>query len=167
VSQIVAQIRRRWPWTRILLRDDTGFAGEALMTWCEANRLDFLFELARNERLEAAIRTELTPANLDTGRAARTAVQDFMWSTPSPRHRQGRDHQWRVHSPVRCHLTEVPRGCGATSSRGDLPLPRRYCRLPESLRHVRPHQLSYPRLSALQWRAQFRRPTPIDGGTKM
>jgi hypothetical protein len=77
VSRIVAQLRRRWPWKRILLRDDSGFAGEALMTWCEANRLDFLFGLARNERLEAAIRTELTPANLDSlrTRQGRTAVQ--------------------------------------------------------------------------------------------
>ena len=51
VARIVAQIRRRWPWTRILLRGDLGFAREALMAWCEANRVDFLFGLARNEFL--------------------------------------------------------------------------------------------------------------------
>jgi hypothetical protein len=31
-----------------------GFAPETPMVWCEANRVDFLFGLARNERLEAA-----------------------------------------------------------------------------------------------------------------
>ena len=38
VARIVAQIRRRWPRTRILLRGDSGFCREALMAWCEANR---------------------------------------------------------------------------------------------------------------------------------
>ena len=53
------------------------------MAWCEANRVDFLFGLARNERLEQAIRTELMLASLDsirTGRAARH-FKDFTWST--------------------------------------------------------------------------------------
>ena len=55
VARVVAQIRQRWPWVRILLRGDSGFAREELMAWCEANRVDFLFGLARNERLQAAI----------------------------------------------------------------------------------------------------------------
>jgi hypothetical protein len=83
IARIVAQIRRRWPRTRILLRGDSGFAREALMAWCEANHVDFLFGLARNERLEAAIKTELMLASLDslrTGKAARR-FKDFMWST--------------------------------------------------------------------------------------
>jgi hypothetical protein len=79
----VAQIRHRWPRTRILLRGDYGFTRETLMAWCEANRVDFLFGLARNERLEAAIKDELMQASLDsrqTGKAARR-FKDFMWST--------------------------------------------------------------------------------------
>jgi hypothetical protein len=83
VARIVGRIRRRWPRTRILLRGDSGFAREALMAWCEANRVDFLFGLARNERLEAAILTELMAASLDslrTGKAARR-FKDFTWST--------------------------------------------------------------------------------------
>jgi hypothetical protein len=82
-ARIVARIRRRWPKTRILLRGDSGFAREALMAWCEANRVDFLFGLARNERLEQAIKIELMEASLDsmrTGRAARR-FKDFSWST--------------------------------------------------------------------------------------
>jgi hypothetical protein len=83
VARIVAQIRCRWPRTRILLRGDSGFAREALMAWCETNRVDFLFGLARNERLEAAIRDEMVQVSLDslrTGRPARR-FKDFMWST--------------------------------------------------------------------------------------
>ena len=43
VARVVAQIRRRWPRVRILLRADSGFAREDLMAWCEANGVDFLF----------------------------------------------------------------------------------------------------------------------------
>src|SRR5271157_4622880 len=83
VARIVAQIRRRWPRVRILLRGDSGFAREALMAWCEANRVDFLFGLARNERLEEAIKTELMTAAVEsirTGKPAR-CFKDFTWST--------------------------------------------------------------------------------------
>jgi hypothetical protein len=47
---IVGHIRARWPNVCILLRADSGFAREALMAWCEANRVDYVFGLARNER---------------------------------------------------------------------------------------------------------------------
>ena len=55
VARVVAHIRARWPRTRILLRADSGFARDELMAWCEANGVDFLFGLARNERLVGEI----------------------------------------------------------------------------------------------------------------
>jgi hypothetical protein len=51
----VARIRARWPATRIVLRADSGFARNCLMTWCEDNGVDFVFGLARNKRLEEMI----------------------------------------------------------------------------------------------------------------
>jgi hypothetical protein len=83
VARIVAQIRRRWPRTRILLRGDSGFTREPLMAWCEANRVDYVFGLARNERLEKAIIPELiiaTTENIRTGKAAR-CFKDFIYAT--------------------------------------------------------------------------------------
>ena len=47
VARIVGQIRARWPEVRIVLRADSGFTRDALMAWCEANRVDYLFGLAR------------------------------------------------------------------------------------------------------------------------
>ena len=41
IARIVAQMRARWPNMRILFRADSGFAREALMAWCEPNRVDF------------------------------------------------------------------------------------------------------------------------------
>jgi hypothetical protein len=43
------------------------------MAWCEANRVDFLFGLARNERLEGAIRDELIMAAADSIRTGKPA----------------------------------------------------------------------------------------------
>ena len=43
--------RRKWRWVRIILRGDSGFANDPLMRWCEANRVDYVFGLARNSRL--------------------------------------------------------------------------------------------------------------------
>ena len=56
VARLVTQIRASWPRTRILLRADSGFfCREELMTWCEANGVDYLFGLARNDRLISRI----------------------------------------------------------------------------------------------------------------
>lgn len=83
VARIVRQIRARWPRVRILLRADSGFAREALMAWCEGNRVDYVFGLARNKRLEAEIANEMAWAEEDsraTGQPARRC-KDFRWST--------------------------------------------------------------------------------------
>ena len=58
VARLVARIRARWPRTRILLRADSGFARDDLMTWCEESGVEFLFGLAKNARLIAAITPE-------------------------------------------------------------------------------------------------------------
>src|SRR5713226_2820523 len=62
IGRIVRQIRARWPHVRILLRADSGFAREALMAWCEENRVDYVFGLARKARLVAVIEDELAAA---------------------------------------------------------------------------------------------------------
>lgn len=59
VQRIVARLRARWSNTRFVLRADSGFARDALMAWCEENRVDYIFGLARNERLEAMIADDL------------------------------------------------------------------------------------------------------------
>src|SRR5207244_3089654 len=83
VARIVAQIRARWPRTRILLRADSGFAREELMAWCEANGVDFLFGLAQNDRLIAEIKTELELAAAKSRRTGgpERRFKSFTWMT--------------------------------------------------------------------------------------
>jgi hypothetical protein len=73
VARIVRRIRARWPRVRILLRGDSGFCREALMQWCEANRVDYVFDLARNARLEAEITTEMQAARAVAERTGKPA----------------------------------------------------------------------------------------------
>ena len=83
VARVIAHIRARWPRTRILLRADSGFAREDLMAWCEGNGVDFLFGLARNERLVAEIATELDLVDAKSRRSGRPErrFKTFMWTT--------------------------------------------------------------------------------------
>ena len=83
MARIVAQIRQRWPRVRIILRADSGFSNEALMGWCEANRVDYVFGLARNSRLEAALVKPLAEAKrlcIASGKPARV-FRDFRYRT--------------------------------------------------------------------------------------
>jgi len=83
LSRIVAQIRQRWPYVRILVRADSGFARDELMAWCEANRVDYLLGLQQNPRLVADIEGELAQAETNsrlTGKPAR-CFKDFRWRT--------------------------------------------------------------------------------------
>lgn len=83
IARIVGRIRTRWPKVRILLRADGGFCREELMAWCEANKVDFLFGLARNKRLQEEIAGDLDKARAlseRTGKPARR-FRDIRWST--------------------------------------------------------------------------------------
>ena len=53
LQAIVAEIRRRCPHARIIVRRDNGFYREALMAWCEEQQplVYYCFGLARNSRL--------------------------------------------------------------------------------------------------------------------
>ncbi len=50
LAQIVGQLRRAWPSTRIVIRGDSGFCRAALMSRCEERGLDYLVGLARTTR---------------------------------------------------------------------------------------------------------------------
>src|SRR5215216_2438825 len=83
VQRIAGRIRACWPQTRIIVRADSGFARDALMRWCEANGVDFIFGLAKNLRLNRAIGAELMMArdeSRSTGQPARR-FKELTWST--------------------------------------------------------------------------------------
>lgn len=64
VKRIITQLRHYWPKTCFLLRGDSGFCREELMAWCEQQyRVDYLFGLPKNQRLEKLLRPAMAMAN--------------------------------------------------------------------------------------------------------
>ena len=83
LERIVGQIRARWPEVEIWIRADSGFARDEIMTWCEANDVEYVLGLARNARLVAEITPELEQAREQVGRTGRGArrFKDFRYQT--------------------------------------------------------------------------------------
>jgi hypothetical protein len=78
LQRIVARLRTRWPKLKITLRGDSGFCREELMRWCEENQVDYVFGLARNDRLRRRIGKAMRQAKAEakrTGRAARVYTE--------------------------------------------------------------------------------------------
>jgi len=71
IAWIVARLRQKWPDAEIWLRADSGFCREELMAWCEDNRVEYIFGLARNIRLEAEIAGELAEVQAKAGESGK------------------------------------------------------------------------------------------------
>jgi hypothetical protein len=97
IERIVKQIRAAWPEVKIVLRGDSGFCRNELMSWCENNGVDFLFGMARNKRLRGVIGQQMHKATVQweaTGKAARV-FGEFEYSTKKTK-KGGWDRQRRV-----------------------------------------------------------------------
>jgi hypothetical protein len=83
LDRIVKKIREHWPETKITIRGDSGFCREEIMTWCEANGVDFVLGLAKNSRLLAmslSARIQAQSDFLATGKSCRV-FDEFSYQT--------------------------------------------------------------------------------------
>jgi hypothetical protein len=83
LARIVSQIRNAWPSVKIVVRGDSGFCRDTIMSWCEEQRVDYVFGLAKNERLRTVIANEMQRAEEmyeETKKAARV-FKDFRYET--------------------------------------------------------------------------------------
>ena len=97
IRRIIAQIRAAWPATKIILRGDSGFCRNQLMSWCESNCVDFVFGLARNQRLRKIIGAQMHAATQQwnqTGKPARV-FSEFGYRTKKTK-KGGWDRERRV-----------------------------------------------------------------------
>jgi hypothetical protein len=98
IQRIVEQIRRAWPGVKIILRGDSGFCRNELMSWCEQHGVDYVFGLARNRRLYKIIGApmwEATQQWRQTGKAARVFTE-FHYTTKKKPHKGGWSQPRRV-----------------------------------------------------------------------
>ncbi len=83
LKRIISQIRSRWPDVRIIIRADSSFCREHIMLWCEANNVDYVLGLAKNERLKKEIVNQMAQAKElyeQTTQASRV-YKDFEYQT--------------------------------------------------------------------------------------
>lgn len=79
----ITQWRSWWPTAEIILRADSGFCRDELLSWCEQQQVDYVFGLAKNSRLLGKIRKPMRKAQrryAETGKAAREFVE-FRYQT--------------------------------------------------------------------------------------
>jgi len=83
LERIVAQIRTRWPKVQIIVRGDSGFCRDWLMSWCEAEKVDYVLGVARNQRLEEKVAPMLLHAKLLCELEGKTVklYSNFQWQT--------------------------------------------------------------------------------------
>lgn len=62
LERIIPMIRKRFPHIQIIVRGDSGFCREEIMRFCENHNVDYIFGLARNNRLCKAIAGQLKTA---------------------------------------------------------------------------------------------------------
>ncbi len=55
IERTVKQIRNAWPEVKIIVRADSGFCRNELMSWCESHGVDFVLGMARNKKLRRII----------------------------------------------------------------------------------------------------------------
>jgi len=78
LARIVARLRAAWPSVRIVIRADSGFCREDIMAWCEAEGIDFVLGLAKNDRLKELSlrwRIQAQQAFLRTGESSRVFAE--------------------------------------------------------------------------------------------
>jgi hypothetical protein len=83
LKQIVEQIRIAWPEVKIVIRADSGFCREEILSWCEGNGVDYIIGLAKNTRLVAAIAAESEQARqqFETTKQAARVFAELRYQT--------------------------------------------------------------------------------------
>jgi len=89
IQAIVEQIRATWPEVKIILRGDSGFCRNELMSWCEGNRVDYVFGMARNQRLRRIIGAQMREATEQWSRTGRPARMFTEFSYKTRRRKKG------------------------------------------------------------------------------
>jgi Transposase DDE domain group 1 len=97
IQRIVRQIRAAWSEVKIILRGDSGFCRNELMSWCEENRVDYVFGLARNQRLRRILGPQMWEATQQWGKTGQPArvFTEFSYRTKK-RKKGGWDRERRV-----------------------------------------------------------------------
>jgi hypothetical protein len=115
VERIVTAIRERWPRVRIIIRADSGFCRDDLLTWCEQSRVEYVIGLPGNVRLDRMIKDEL--------RCAKARAKARMKARPKdPESRSARlfkELRYRTRDTWSCERRVVATAAMSSEASGD------------------------------------------------
>ena len=103
LRRLVRRIRQHWPDTRLTIRGDSHYGRHEVMTWCEANGLDYIFGLSGNDVLD-----RLVDPIADDVRVRRAEAQEPVVR----RHTETRygAKSWRCERRVAARIEATPKG---------------------------------------------------------
>jgi len=83
LKTVVGHLRGKFPRIRILVRADSGFCREEIMSWCEENGVDYLLGLAKNSRLNEILEPTMVRAREEHAATKKPAryYADFRYQT--------------------------------------------------------------------------------------
>ena len=92
LKRIVRRLRTSWPEVQLILRGDSGFCRDEIMSWCEENEVDYVLGIAKNSRLKQEIAEELEKAKrqYDELGVASRIYKEFRYETLQTWSRQRR-----------------------------------------------------------------------------
>ena len=83
IRRVVKRLKEKWPEVKIILRGDSGFCREHIMSWCEQEGIFYLFGMSKNNRLYKRIEKELTLVKKIYKKTSKTnrKYKDFTYRT--------------------------------------------------------------------------------------
>lgn len=106
IKLLVAQLRRIWPDTRIIVRGDSGFCRQRLLRWCERSGVSYIVGLARNARLEVTVRyaEAMLAEDYERSGVKQRLIDEFSYAADS----------WDIERRV---ITRLEHGCQGNNPR--------------------------------------------------
>jgi hypothetical protein len=74
---LVRRIRSHWPATRLTIRGDGHYGRPEVMTWCEANALDYIFGLPGNAVLRRQVQLAADDVRVRRAEAAAPTLRRY------------------------------------------------------------------------------------------
>ena len=139
---IVPLLREQWPDAEIVLRGDSAFARELIMSWCEENGVQYVIGLARNERLRKMVAAELEivrEASEQSGKPERRYT-DLAYSTLKTWSRLRRVVAKAEHIPGKSNPRFIVTSYTAEQHAAQTLYEDEYCARGEAENRIREHQ---------------------------
>lgn len=147
---LVMRLRKAWPRVKIVLRGDSGFCRDMLLSWCERHEVKYVVGIAKNERLLAEAAPLMTQAQSEF---ERTGIKQRLFTAFDYAAGTWKNLRWVIAKAEHSRLGSNPRFI-VTNIVGDSQkiYDRRYCARGEMENRIKEQMMLFAdRVSAHRW----------------